>query len=254
MAGVGPEPAIHRLLTRVKEIALALRGRGRPAAELWAVRFRTKIFVLGASIAWLGGYALASGARHHLFGVRAIATFITYTDECAVEFLHPGEGRSGKTMSCDAAEHLQRALGSREVEFTRVPSVQFRFTLASGEVLESVRSRTALGNPNMDSGDRFTVVYDPADPDDVRIIPSVGQILLCFGGIPAGLSMMLMALGIHPASALRWLGRASRAVRAQTLPVSAPRTRFPDVPPSPPQKPRTATTRLSAPRNGFGKG
>jgi hypothetical protein len=177
------------------------------------VYFRAKIFVLGASIACLGGYALVSGARHHLIGVRATATFVTYADECTVEFPSIGEGRSRKTMSCDEAEHMQRVMGARNAELTREPGVHFRFTLASGEVRELVRSRTALGNPNMDSGDTFTVVYDPADPDDVRIIPSIGQILLCFGGIPAGLVIMLMALGIHPASALRWLRRAIGAAQ-----------------------------------------
>jgi hypothetical protein len=194
---------------------------------LWAVRFRAKIFLLGAGIACLGAYALVSSARHNLIGVRATATFITYADECAVEFQRIGESRSRKTMSCDEAEQMQRVLGSRKAELSRTPGVQFRFTLASGEVRELVRSRTALGNPNMDSGDIFAVVYDPADPDDVRIIPSVGQILLCFGGIPAGLCIMLMALGIHPASALRWLGQAIGAGRTQTLPVSAPATRSP---------------------------
>ena len=173
--------------------------------------FGAKIFLLGAGIACLGGYALVSGARHHLIGERATATFITYADECAVEFQRIGEGRSRKTMSCDDAEHMQRMLGSKKAELIRVPGVQFRFTLASGEVRELVRSRTVLGNPNLDSGDTFAVVYDPADPDDVRIIPSVGQILLCFGGIPVGLCIMLMALGIGPASALRWLGQANGA-------------------------------------------
>ena len=217
--------------------------------------FRVKIFVLGASIACLGGYALVSGARHHLVGVRTTAIFITYADECTVEFQRIGEGRSRKTMSCDEAEHMQRALGSRKVELTREPGVQFRYALASGEVRESVRSRTALGNPNMDNGDKFTVVYDPADPNDVRIIPSVGQILLCFGGIPAGLGMMLMALGIHPATALRWLRQAIGAARTQTLSVSAPVRRYPDVLPPPPQNLRTATSRPSpsAPRAGFGR-
>lgn len=219
------------------------------------MNFRAKIFVLGASIACLGGYALVSGARHHLIGVRATATFVTYADECTVEFQRIGEGRSRETMSCDEAEHMQRELGSRKAELTREPGVHFRFTLASGEVRELVRSRTVLGNPNMDSGDKFTVVYDPADPDDVRIIPSAVQILLCFGGIPAGLIMMLMALGIHPASALRWLGQAIGAAQTQTLPVSAPVTRYPDVLPSPPQNLGTATTKPgpSAPRTGFGK-
>jgi hypothetical protein len=220
---------------------------------LWAVIFRAKIFVLGAIIACLGGYALVSGARHQLIGVRATATFITYADECTVEFQRIGEGRSRKTMSCDQAERMQRELGSRKVELTRVDGAQFRFTLASGEVRELVRSRTVLGNPNMDSGEKFTVVYDPADPDDVRITPSPIQILLCFGGIPAGLSIMLMALGIHPASALRWLGQAIGAAQTQTLPVSAPVTRDPDALPSPPRNLRTATTSPSAPRTGFGK-
>jgi hypothetical protein len=105
----------------------------------------------------------------------------------------------------------------------------------------------------MDRGDTFTVVYDPANPDDVRIIPSPIQILLCFGGIPAGLSIMLMALGIRPASALRWLGQAIGAAQTQTLAVSAPVTRNPDVLPSPHQGLRTATTGPSAPRTGFGK-
>jgi hypothetical protein len=219
------------------------------------VSFRAKIFVLGASIACLGGYALVSGARHQLVGVRATATFIMYADECTVEFQRIGEGRSRKTMSCDEAERMQRELGSKKAELIRVPGVHFRFTLASGEVRELVRSRTVLGNPNMDSGDKFPVVYDPADPDDVRIIPSAGQILLCFGGIPAGLIIMLMALGIHPASAMRWLGHAIGAAQTQTLPVSAPATRNPDVLPSPPQNLRTTTTRPSpsAPRTGFGK-
>jgi hypothetical protein len=219
------------------------------------VSFRVKIFLLGAVIACLGGYALVSGARHHLTGVRATATFITYADECTVELQRGGEGRSRKTMSCAEAEHMQRELGSRKAEITRVPGVQFRFTLASGEVRELVRSRTVLGNPNMDSGDKFTVVYDPADPDDVRIIPSAVQILLCFGGIPAGLGIMLFALGIHPASALRWLGQAIGAAQTQTLPVSAPVPRDPGVPPSRPQNLRTATTRPSpiAPRTRFGK-
>src|SRR5260370_29979222 len=113
------------------------------------------MFVLGASIACLGGYALVSGARHHLVGVRATATFITYADECAVEFQRVGEGRSRKTMSCDEAEQMQRVLGSRKAELTRVPGVRFRFTLPSGEVRELVRSRTALGNPNMDTDDKF---------------------------------------------------------------------------------------------------
>jgi hypothetical protein len=220
---------------------------------LWAVIFRAKIFVLGAIIACLGAYALVSGARHYLVGVRATATFITYTDECTVEFQRIGEGRSRKRMSCGEAERMQRELGSRKVELTRVDGAQFRFTLASGEVRELVRSRTVLGNPNMDSGEKFTVVYDPADPDDVRIIPSPIQILLCFGGIPAGLSIMLIALGIHPASALRWLGQAIGAAQTQTLPVSAPVTRDPDALPSPPQNLRTATTSPSAPRTGFGK-
>ena len=219
--------------------------------------FRAKIFIFGATIACLGGYALVSGARHHLIGVRATATFVTYADACTVEFPGVGEGRSRKTMPCDEADHMQRALGARNVELTREPGVHFRFTLASGEVRELVRSRPALGNPNMDSGDKFTVVYDPADPDDVRIIPTVGQILLCFGGIPAGLSIMLMALGIHPASALRRLGQGIGAAQTQTLPVSAPVTRYPDVRPSPPQNPTTATTRPmpspGAPRTRFGK-
>ena len=217
--------------------------------------FRAKIFVLGASIACLGGYALVSGAHHHLVSVRATATFLTYADECTVEFQRVGEGRSRKTMPCDEAEQMQRVLGSRKAELTREPGVLFRFKLASGEVRELVRSRTALGNPNMDSGDTFTVVYDPADPDDVRIIPSAIQILLCFGGIPAGFCIMLMALGIRPASALRWLGQAIGTAQTQTLPVSAPVTRYPDVLPSPPQNLRTATTRPSpsAPRTGFGK-
>ena len=111
--------------------------------------FQAKIFVLGASIACLGAYALVSGARHHLIGVRATATFITYADECTVEFQRIGEGHSRKTMSCDDAEHMRRELGSKKVELTRVPGVQFRFTLASGEVRELVRSRTVLGSPNM---------------------------------------------------------------------------------------------------------
>jgi hypothetical protein len=66
---------------------------------------------------------------------------------------------------------------------------------------------------------------------------------------------MLMALGIHPASALRWLGQAIGPAQRQTLPVSAPVTRYPEVLPSPPQNLRTATTRPSpsAPRSGFGK-
>jgi hypothetical protein len=217
------------------------------------VIFRAKMFVLGASIACLGGYALVSGARHHLTGVRATATFVTYADECTVEFQRVGEARSRKTMSCDEAEHMQRVLGSRKAELTRVPGAQFRFKLASGEVRDLVRSRTVLGNPNMDRGDTFTVVYDPANPDDVRIIPSPIQILLCFGGIPAGLSIMLMALGIHPASALRWLGQATGAAQTPTLPISAPVTRNPDVLPSPPPNLRTATTSPSAPRTGFGK-
>jgi hypothetical protein len=219
------------------------------------VSFRAKLFALGASIACLGGYALVSSAGHHLTGVRSTATFITYADACTVEFQRIGEGRSRKTMSCAEAEHMRRELGSSKVELTREPGAQFRFTLASGEVRERVRSRTVLGNPNMDSGDTFAVVYDPADPDDVRIIPSPVQILLCFGGIPAGLGLMLMALGIHPASALRWLGQAIGAAQTQTLPVSAPVTRYPDVPPSPPQNPRTATTGPGpgAPRTRFGK-
>jgi hypothetical protein len=214
------------------------------------VYFRAKIFVFGASIACLGAYALVSGAHHHLIGVRATATFITYDDECTVELQRIGEGPSRKTMPCDEAEHMQRMLGSRKVEFTREPGVQFRFTLASGETRELLRTRTVLGSPNMRSGDTFTVVYDPANPDDVRIIPSVGQILLCFGGIPAGLSIMLMAL---PARLLRWLGQVIGAAQTQTLPFSAPATRAPDVLPSPPQNPWTATTR-GAPRSGFGKG
>jgi hypothetical protein len=222
---------------------------------LSAVIFRVKIFLLGATIACLGAYALFSGARHHLLGVRSTATFITYTDACTVEFQRMGEGRSRKTMSCDAAERMQRELGSRKVELTREPAVQFRFTLASGDVRELVRTRTALGNPNMGSGDTFTVVYDPADPDDVRIIPSPIQILLCFGGIPAGLGIMLMALGIQPASALRWLGQVIGAAQTQTPPVSAPITRYPDALPSPPRDLRTAATRPSpdAPRTRFGK-
>jgi hypothetical protein len=219
------------------------------------VSFRAKIFVFGATIACLGAYALVSGARHHLMGVRATATFITYADACTVEFQRTGEGRSRKTMSCDEGERMQREMGSRKAELTREPGVHFRFTLASGDVRELVRSRTALGNPNMDSGEKFAVVYDPADPDDVRIIPSAVQILLCFGGIPAGLSIMLMALGIHPASALRWLGQAIGAAQTQTLPVSAPVTRYPDALPSPPQNLGAAATRPSpgAPRTRFGK-
>jgi hypothetical protein len=107
----------------------------------------------------------------------------------------------------------------------------------------------------MDSGDTFPVVYDPADPDDVRIIPSVVQILLCFAGIPAGLIMMLRALGIRPASALRRLRQAIGAAQTQTFPVSPPVTRYPDDLPSPPQKLKAATTRPSpnALRTGFGK-
>jgi hypothetical protein len=174
-------------------------------------------------------------------------------DACTVEFQRIGEGRSRQTMSCDEAERLQHALGSGKVELTRVDSVRFRFTLASGEVRELVRSRTVLGNPNMGNGDKFTVVYDPANPDDVRIIPSPVQILLCFGGIPAGLIMMLMALGIHPASALRWLRQAFGAARA--LEVSAPATHDPDALPPPPHDLRAATTRPgpNAPRAAFGK-
>ncbi len=219
------------------------------------MNFRVKLLVLGAIIACLGGYALFSGARHQIIGVRATATFLTYEDACTVEFQRIGEGRSRKAMACDEAERMQRALGSRKVELDRVDSVRFRFTLASGEVRELVRSRTVLGNPNMGSGDKFTVVYDPANPDDVRIIPSPVQILLCFGGIPAGLLMMLMALGIHPASALRWLGETIGAARPRTLPASAPVERYPDALSSPPRDLRAATTRPApnAPRAGFGK-
>ncbi|MBV8837190.1 MAG: hypothetical protein JO000_11680 [Alphaproteobacteria bacterium] len=212
-----------------------------------------KLLVLGASIACLGGYALISSARHQLVGVRATATFLAYVDACTLEFQRIEEGRPRKTMSCDEAERLQRELGSRKVELDRVPGARFRFALASGEVRELVRSRTVLGNPNMGNGDKFTVVYDPADPDDVRIIPSPIQILLCFGGIPAGLIMMLMALGIRPASALRWLGQTIGAGR--TLAASASATRDPDALPPPPHDSRAATTRPgpNAPRAAFGK-
>jgi Protein of unknown function (DUF3592) len=222
---------------------------------VWAVSFRAKIFLFGASIACLGTYALVSGAHHYLTGVRATATFVTYADECTVELQGVGESHTRKTMSCDEAEHMQRVLGSRKAELTRVPGVNFRFTLASGEVRELVRSRTVLGNPNMDSGDKFAVIYDPSNPDDVRIIPSPIQILLCFGGIPAGLCIMLMALGIHPASAMRRLGQAiGGAAQTQTLPLSAPVT-YADVPPPSLQNLGSATTREnpSTPRTGFGK-
>jgi len=218
------------------------------------VNFRVKLLVLGASIAYLGGYALISGARHQLVGVRATATFLAYVDACTIEFQHTEERRPPKTMPCDEAERLQRELGSRKVELTRVDGARFRFALASGEVRELVRTRTVLGNPNMGNGDKFTVVYDPANPDDVRIIPSAIQILLCFGGIPAGLIIMLMALGIHPALALRWLGRTIGAARTPSDSASA--TRNADVLPPPlPPDPRAATARPgpNAPRAAFGK-
>jgi hypothetical protein len=64
---------------------------------------------------------------------------------------------------------------------------------------------------------------------------------------------MLMALGIHPASALRWLAQAINGAQTQALAASEPVPRYPDDLPSPPQNRAAAATRPGAPRTGFGK-
>ena len=116
-----------------------------------------------------------------------------------------------------------------------------------------------MGNPNMDEGEQFTVVYNPADLDDVRIIPSPLQLLLCFGGMPAGLSMMLLALGINPKAAVRWMGQEIRTAHTRSQPTSPlpaqPITRRPEVAASPRQNLRSVTARPGAnsARSSFGR-
>src|SRR5947209_6244143 len=115
--------------------------------------------------------------------------------------------RSRKAMSCDEAEHLHRELGSRKAELTRVPGVHFRFTLASekcaswcgAEQCSVIRTWTAATNSPW-----FTTL----------------PILMTFGSClcrsdpavlrrdPGRVGMMLIALGIYPASALRRLVQA----------------------------------------------
>jgi len=157
------------------------------------MHLRLKVLTFGASIAGLGAFALVSAARLQVIGVRSTATFIDYTDVCSLDDPSVGLFESIRPFNCDESDTRRRP----GVGVTRDPGVHFQYRLADNNVRDAWRRRQSLGNPNMDRGQQFAIIYDPAEPDDVRVNPSPVNILICLLGTFAGVGIMFRAIGVN---------------------------------------------------------
>ncbi len=174
------------------------------------MHLRLKALTFGAAIAALGGFALASAARLQVTGVRSTATFIEYTDVCSLDDPNIGLFELIRPFNCDEADTRRRP----GIGIDRDAGVHIQYRLADNSVREAWRRRQSLGNPDMEPGQQFAIIYDPANPEDVRITPSPANILICLLGTLAGLAIMFWAIGVDIFALFRSITNAWQLARS----------------------------------------
>ncbi len=170
-------------------------------AERFAERFarrqrmhwRGRAFMFGGLLTAVGGWTMYSDTTHQFNGKPSTATLIERIKTCTVEYQRVGQDRRKDAMACDAAEALQRRIGSSKIKVSRDFFALVRFSLADGGEHEAKVDESKLGSYKLPIGAKIAVVYAPDHPNDVRALLSWERLkpsLMLFAG---GLVLLMLA-------------------------------------------------------------
>jgi hypothetical protein len=189
------------------------------------MRWRGRAFMFGGLLAAVGGWTMYSDTTHQFNGKPSTATLIERIKTCSVEYQRVGEDRRKDAMACDAAEALQRRIGSSKIRVSRDFFALVRFSLADGQEHEAKVDESKLGSYKLPIGAKIAVVYAPDHPNDVRALLSWERLkpsLMLFAG---GLVLLMLAFAdrIRALYAGAFPGRTLDADNARLISPSATR-------------------------------
>src|SRR5262245_43852041 len=118
---------------------------------------KVQLFILGGMIAAAGGWPMYSDMMHQLGGKSSTATLIEHIRECTVEYQRVGEERRKDSMDCEAAEGLQRNIGSNKVKVSASALARVRFSV-DGQPQEAKVAENKLGSHKLPVGATLAVV------------------------------------------------------------------------------------------------
>lgn len=129
-----------------------------------------RVFIGTFAVILAGGgtWYLYSNAEHSLNGVDASALLVQRVETCKAEFQPRGESRRKEDMPCGQAYAFQQMAGDKKVKVTKSTSVIVRFPLSNGSTHEVTVDESKVRARALGVGDRFPVVFDPRNPNDVR--------------------------------------------------------------------------------------
>jgi hypothetical protein len=155
----------------------------------------SKLLGLGALFAVAGAYNLVSNFQHSLTGVNAVATVLERSAKCSVEY-KLADTRTTQDLGCDEARALQDRIGENKVKLKQINLSRLKLVGPAGATQE-VTVVNALVVMGKGVGAEFPVVYDPANPDDVRAPMTLSSAAGVFGFMGVGLAMVFLALGLN---------------------------------------------------------
>jgi hypothetical protein len=198
----------------------------------WAERFETirenyvgarriQLFMLGGLIAAAGAWPMYSDTMHQIVGKPSTATLIEHIRECTVEYQRVGENKRKDPMACDAAEEVQRLIGSNRIKVSENSFARVRFSLADGNMHEAKVTERTLDSNQLPVGAQIAVVYAPNHPDDVRQVLTWERFKISLMLFAVGLVLVLIAGAGQVAALFAWVLR-SRTLDADNAPLMSP--------------------------------
>jgi hypothetical protein len=108
-------------------------------------------------------------AKHGLTGVAASASLVDRVEECQAEFQPKGESRRKEAMSCQSALAFRAVAGENKVRVYKTLLVVLRVPMADGSQRTVKVNQGTLNAYMTPLGSSLPVVYNPGNPDDVRL-------------------------------------------------------------------------------------
>ena len=130
---------------------------------------RLKAGILGAACVVCGATMFFLEAKHGLTGVPAAAVLVERVEECQAEFQRVGESRRKEAMPCQSARAFRAAVGANKVRVYETTFAFLSLPMTDGSQKTVKVDQVTLKAHMTPLGGSVPVVYDPSNPDDVRL-------------------------------------------------------------------------------------